>query len=82
MLIKYLQAALNHAHYEIIEDDEPYYGEVRGLEGVWAAGQTLEACREALAEVIEDWLLLSIAKGLPIPPIGGVSITLPKAATA
>ena len=52
---------------EMIEDDEPYYGEVPGLKGVWATGATLEVCRHELAEAIEDWLLFSIAKGLPIP---------------
>jgi hypothetical protein len=33
MLAEYLQAALDAAHYEIIQDQEPYYGEVPGLEG-------------------------------------------------
>ena len=28
MLLQYIQAALDRAHYEIIEDDEPFYGEV------------------------------------------------------
>jgi len=28
MLIEYIQAALEKARYEIIEDDDPYYGEI------------------------------------------------------
>jgi predicted RNase H-like HicB family nuclease len=78
MLTEYLQAALESAHYEIIEDEEPYYGEVPGLEGVWATGSTLEACRRNLAKAVEDWLLFSLAKGLPIPPLGNASISLPE----
>jgi hypothetical protein len=33
MLLQYIQAALEQAHYELIEDDEPFYGEVPGLPG-------------------------------------------------
>ncbi len=60
MLTQYVQQALERAHYEIIEDEEPYYAEVSDLEGVWATGKTLEECRRNLAEAIEDWLLFSI----------------------
>ena len=70
MLLRYIQTALDRAHYELIEDEEPFYGEVPGLEGVWATGKTLEACRKNLAEAIEDWLLFSIAQGLPVPLLG------------
>jgi hypothetical protein len=31
MLLDYLTAAMERAHYEIIEDEEPYYGEIPGL---------------------------------------------------
>ena len=82
MLLEYIQAALERAHYEIIEDEEPFYGEVSSLRGVWATGKTLEECRRNLASVIEDWLLFSIAKGLPIPALGKVSIHLPEKAAA
>lgn len=67
--------AMEHAHYELIEDDEPYYGEVPELTGVWAKGKTLEICRRNLAEAIEDWLLFSLAKGLPIPPLDNLVIS-------
>ena len=47
--------------YEIIKDpDEPYYGEVSELPGVWANAKALETCRENLKEVVEGWILLSI----------------------
>ena len=82
MLLQYIQTALECAHYEIIEDEEPFYGAVPPLAGVWATGKTLEECRRNLAEAIEDWVLFSIAKGLPIPALGQVAIHLPEKVAA
>lgn len=81
MLLDYVQQALEHATYELIEDEEPYYSEVPELKGVWATGKSLEECRRNLLAAIEDWLLFSIAKGLPIPTIGGTFIRLPEELT-
>lgn len=58
-LSQYIQAALDRAEYELIEDEEPYYGQVPQLGGVWATGKTLEECRRNLIEAIEDWVLFS-----------------------
>jgi len=74
MIIEYIQEALQRAHYELIKDEEPYYGEIPELKGVWASGKTLEECRQNLVEVLEGWILLRLQKGLPIPPIGGEKI--------
>lgn len=71
MLTEYINAALNRAKYEIIHDEEPYYGEVPELDGVWATGKTLEECRRNLAEVIDGWLVVRLKRGLPIPPVAG-----------
>lgn len=70
MLIEYIEAALKKAHYEIIDDEEPFYGEIPGFKGIWATGKTLEECRKNLKEVLEGWILLSIQKKLPLPKIG------------
>jgi len=66
MLTEYIEEALKLAKYEIIEDEEPFYGEVEELPGVWATGKTLEECRSDLKEVIEGWILVSLKKNLPI----------------
>lgn len=71
MTFEYINAALEHARYEIIEDAEPYYGEVPELPGVWATGKTLEECRSNLAGVIDEWLTLRLRRGLPVPPLAG-----------
>jgi predicted RNase H-like HicB family nuclease len=75
MLTRYLQAAMQQAKYEILEDDGTFYGSIPGLDGVWANALTLEACRQELEEVLEDWLLLSLARNLPVPPIQGIELT-------
>ncbi len=77
MLIQYIHAALERAKYEIIDDEEPYYGEVTELEGVWATGKTLEECRRNLEEVIDEWLIFRLRNGLPIPRIGNYMIKEP-----
>jgi predicted RNase H-like HicB family nuclease len=74
MLTEYIDEALRRAKFEIIDDKEPYYGEIEELKGVWATGKTLEECRTNLKEVIEGWILLSIKKGLPIPKLGDFEI--------
>ncbi len=74
MLIKYIHDALEHAKYEIIDDEEPYYGEVPELQGVWASGKTLEECRKNLEEVIDEWIIIRLRKGLPIPLIENFNI--------
>jgi predicted RNase H-like HicB family nuclease len=74
MLIEYVQEALRRARYDIIQDEEPYYGEIPDLKGVWATGKTLEECRENLKEVVEGWILISLKKELPIPTLGAFAI--------
>ena len=78
MLTKYLDAAMRHAHYEILKDDGSYYGEIPDCQGVYANASTLEECRGSLAEVLEDWLLLRIHKNLAIPQIDGLELTVTK----
>ena len=74
MLIEYVEEALRRARYELIDDNEPYYGEVPELKGVWATGKTLEECRENLKDVIEGWILVSLRRYLPVPRLGGREI--------
>lgn len=76
MLRKYIQAALHKAHYEILSDDNFYYGEIEGLEGVFANAGTLEACREELEEVLEEWIFFRLSKNLPIPVVDGIELSV------
>ena len=76
MLTEYIAAAMRHARYEILPEDAGYYGEIPELPGLWANANTLEACREELREVLEDWIALGLAQGSPIPPIDGLAVTI------
>ena len=76
MINKYIAAALRHAHYEMLEGDEGFYGSIPLLPGVWAQATTLEACREELQSALEDWLLFSLARQQPIPVVEGIELTV------
>jgi predicted RNase H-like HicB family nuclease len=76
MVSEYVTAALHKAHYEILTEDGSYYGEIPGFEGVYANAQTLEACREELREVLEEWILVRVSRGLPLPVVDGRELTV------
>ena len=69
MLMDYIQSAMQHAKYEILGDDNSYYGEIPESQGVYANANNLEDCRKELQEVLEDWILFRIYKNLPLPVI-------------
>jgi predicted RNase H-like HicB family nuclease len=74
MLTEYLRLAMARAHYEILEQREGFYGEIPGFQGVLAQGDTLEACRDELANTLEDWLLFRVSRHLPIPVVDGLDL--------
>lgn len=76
MLLKYLQAALRHAKYEILKDDETFYGEIPQCPGVYANAATLEECREQLAEALEEWILFRVHRNLSLPEIEGIKLAV------
>jgi len=80
MLTAYIHAAMRRAHYEILDDNEGYYGEIPGFQGVWANEQTLEACREELQSALEDWILFRVAQKLTLPIVDGLELTVRQAA--
>ena len=67
------------ASYEIM-DDGVFYGEIGPCQGVWASGTTLEACREELGEVLEDWVMLRLQRGHLMPMIEGVDLAVSEVA--
>ena len=79
MIIEYIKAALKKAEYEILED-QTFYGEIPGFEGCYANESTLEDCRDELASVLEDWILFSLHRQLPLPVVDGVTLEVKKVA--
>jgi predicted RNase H-like HicB family nuclease len=76
MLQGYIRGALGRAHYEILEDDGGFYGEIPGFEGVYANADTLEVCREELEEVLEEWVLFRVSRNLPLPTVNGIKLQI------
>jgi predicted RNase H-like HicB family nuclease len=76
MLTAYIQAAMRRATYEILPDNEGYYGEIPGLQGVYANADTLEECRDELQSVLEGWIALGLALGHPFPDIDGHTLVV------
>jgi predicted RNase H-like HicB family nuclease len=79
VLIAYIQAAMRQATYELLEDGT-YYGEIPNFHGVWANEAALEACREELQSVLEDWILVRVADHLPLPIVDGLEIAIKEVA--
>lgn len=78
MLTNFIQAAMRKAHYEILPNGEGYFGKIPGLQGVWANAATLEACRAELQEVLEEWIIVGLRMGDPIPAIDGIELNIKK----
>lgn len=66
MFTGFLEQKLKDARYKILKDGL-YFGEIPGVPGVWASAKNLEDCRQELAEVLEDWVLLKVHDGERIP---------------
>ena len=73
MLIEYIQAAMQHAEFEKMENGR-YFGTIPQCQGLWADGDTVEATRETLREVLEDWILVKARFSDAMPVIDGVDI--------
>lgn len=78
MLTQYVQAAMRLARYEMLSDDKSFYGEIPEFQGVYANAETLEECREELAEVLEGWIVYRLSKNLPLPTVNGLKLSVQK----
>jgi predicted RNase H-like HicB family nuclease len=75
MLLSYINAAMDHAKYQILPDGEGFYSEVPELPGVWANASTLEDCRRELQDVIESWIMAKLRHGdSDFPVLDGVDL--------
>ena len=76
MLSQYIEAAMRRARYEILPDNEGFYGEIPGFQGVWANAETLEDCRNELAEVLEEWIFLHLPDNTPLQVVNGLKLSV------
>jgi predicted RNase H-like HicB family nuclease len=80
VLTNYLKAAMRQARYEILNDDRTYYGEIPGFDGVYANANTLEACRDELEEVLEEWILFRVSRNLALSIVDGLELAIKEVA--
>jgi len=52
--------------------DNEYIGKIPCCWGVIAFDSTLEECKEELLSVFEDWVLVGLRLGHPLPVVGGI----------
>lgn len=75
MLFEYTQKALEKAEYRKL-DDETWFAEIPGFEGVWANAKSVEECRRELLEVLDEWLILKLRDRDPIPELEGIDLKI------
>ncbi len=80
LMVEYIGAALDHARFETIPDDGTVFGTIPEFPGVWANAESVEECRDELAEVLEGWLLLGIANHDRLPTVDDIGVTVRRAA--
>jgi len=73
ILTEYVQQALSEAVYDKLDDDT-FAGKIPSCKGVVAFASSLKGCEEELRSTLEDWLLVGLKLGHPIPVIGGVDL--------
>jgi predicted RNase H-like HicB family nuclease len=78
MLIRYIQEAMRHAKYELMENGR-FFGRVPQCKGLWGEGKTLEECREDLEGALQDWIVIKLRFDHKLPRIGGLDINSSKA---
>lgn len=69
VLSEHLENALDRADYEKLEDGS-YAGTIPVCPGVIAFADSLRNCERELRSVLEDWLLLGLKLGHPLPVLG------------
>lgn len=74
MIGEYIAGAMRRATYELLPDEGVYFGTVPGFDGAWAAAATLDATRDELEEVLEEWILYRLWAHLPLPDVDGLRL--------
>lgn len=75
MLTAYLREALSKTHIEKMEDGR-WFLSLPSFPGVWADGESAEAARIELEEVLEEWIILSLRRGDPLPVLGSYNLNV------
>ena len=66
ILSDYLDRALSKAEYDKL-DDGSFSGRIPACKGVIAFAASLRECEQELRSVLEDWVLVGLKLGHPLP---------------
>ena len=73
ILTGYIENALSQAEYDKLEDGS-FSGRIPACKGVIAFGKTLSECEGELRSTLEDWVLVGLKLGHPIPVLAGYDL--------
>ncbi|MBI5740676.1 MAG: type II toxin-antitoxin system HicB family antitoxin [Nitrospirae bacterium] len=73
ILSEYVQQAMAQAAYDKLEDGS-FSGKIPSCKGVVAFGTTLRECEDELRSTLEDWILVGLKLGHPLPIIAGIDL--------
>ncbi len=71
VLSDYVERALTQARYDKLEDG-CFAGRIPPCPGVVAFNYTLKGCENELRSTLEDWILVGLKLGHPLPAIYGI----------
>jgi predicted RNase H-like HicB family nuclease len=73
ILTDYVVQAMGRAVYDKLEDGT-YAGRIPICKGIVAFGSSLRECEEELRSVLEDWILVGLKLGHPLPVIAKINL--------
>ncbi|MBI2830461.1 MAG: type II toxin-antitoxin system HicB family antitoxin [Chloroflexi bacterium] len=73
ILTDYVNQALAQAVYDKLGDGT-FAGRIPACTGVVAFGKTLSKTETELRAILEDWILIGLKLGHPLPVIGGIDL--------
>jgi predicted RNase H-like HicB family nuclease len=73
ILSDYVEQAMAQAVYDKLEDGT-FSGRIPVCPGVIAFAVTLKECAEELHSILEDWILVGLKLGHPLPVIAGIDL--------
>jgi predicted RNase H-like HicB family nuclease len=73
ILSEYVEKVMAQAVYDKLEDGT-FAGKIPPCKGVVAFGKTLRECEDELQSTVEDWILVGLKLGHPLPVIGGIDL--------
>ena len=73
VLTDYVSQLMARAVYDKLEDGT-VAGRIPECKGVLVFGATLRACEDELRSTLEDWIVVGLKLGHPLPVIAGIDL--------